>query len=74
MKKIKWLLIVIILAVIAGYFYIKEASKENDPTQSKDSIVISVDDLCKLFVNYEDSANALYLSKVIDLKRRHIEY
>jgi hypothetical protein len=53
---------------VVGYFYYREASKENDPTKSKESIAISVDDLCQLFVNYEDSANTLYLDKVIDIK------
>jgi hypothetical protein len=68
MRKIKWILLLVLLAAIVGYLYIKEASKENDPTQSKESIAISVDELCDLFVNNEDSANALYLSKVIDIK------
>ena len=68
MKKIKWILLVILIAAIAGYLYINEASKENDPTKSKESIAISVNELCDLFVNNEDSANALYLSKVIDIK------
>lgn len=68
MKKIKWILLVILVAAIAGYLYINEASKENDPTKSNESIAISVDELCNLFVNNEDSANALYLSKVIDIK------
>ncbi len=68
MKIIKILFILAIAGAIGGYVYYKISGKENDPTKAKDSVVISANSLFKLFNEYEDSANNLYLNKVIDMR------
>lgn len=69
MKKIlKYGLILLILGAAAGIIYYKMSAKHRDPSKSKDIVYIKANDLFKLFNEYEDSANKLYLSKAINIQ------
>lgn len=69
MKKIlKYGLILLILGAAGGFIYYKMSAKHHDPTKSKDIVYIKANDLFKLFNEYEDSANKLYLDKAINIQ------
>lgn len=67
----KTILIVLITGVIiavGAYLYVFQfGAKHADPSEAKDKVYINAPDLYELFANYEDSANSLYLSKVISV-------
>ncbi len=65
---IKYGLILLILGSIGGIIYYKMASKKRDPSKSNDIVYIKANDLFKLFNEYEDSANKLYLDKAINIQ------
>ncbi len=69
MKKIILIIVAIgILGAIGAYLYVyKFAAGHEDPSKSKDKVYINAPELYKYFSEHEDSANALYLSKVISV-------
>lgn len=73
MKKIKIALVLILIIGAVAYFLYQNASKEKDPTQTKDSVSIPVDSLCSAFATNEAKANEMYLDKVIDIKGKIAE-
>ncbi len=68
MKKIKIIVLLIAVGGTIAYFVYQQMAKENDPTKEKNVVVITGPNLFKIFNEYEDSANKLYLNKVIDMK------
>lgn len=67
MKKIIiWLLIIGVVAGSAVYLYLFYfGAKHKDPLKAASMVTVSATELYDLYANQEDSANALYLGKVI---------
>lgn len=67
MKKIiLWLFVIGLVSAIAVYMYLFHfGAKHKDPLKAKDIVSVSAVDLYDLYNDYEDSANKLYLGKVI---------
>ncbi len=57
----------IILICILGYWIYNKKSEIRDATKMENKVVINADELYKIYSEYEDSANKLYLDKPIDL-------
>jgi len=66
-KTLIWILVIGVMAALIFMVWYRSVSKHDDPLDSKDKVILTAEELFKLYQTNEDSANKLYLDKTISI-------